>query len=212
MWNDPRFSGFDAPIDQIWVSPDRKYTRLLDLGKAPNLWMAADQRKGLIHGSFDVSCTLPAVFVKVIEDVTQIVPRTRRIADLHRPWRFQSASISASGTNSPRRACSRPSRMAARVSSSIGSICESSRVIDNSMTATESCSSSGSSRAFEGLFEQLGHLSPFNWPRIYHRKPAATTRRSPARHQPSLVSDNQPGPRMTDLDMKMKPAVLGVFI
>ena len=65
--DDPRLSGFDAPIDQIWVSSDRKYTRLLDLGKAPNLWMAADQRKGLVHGSFDVSCTLPAVFVKVIQ-------------------------------------------------------------------------------------------------------------------------------------------------
>jgi hypothetical protein len=76
--DDPRFSGFDAPIDQIWVSPDRKYTRLLDLGKASNLWMAADQRKGLVHGSFDVSCTLPAVFVKVIEEAAQIIPRTRR--------------------------------------------------------------------------------------------------------------------------------------
>src|SRR5258708_11231882 len=71
--DDPRFSGFDAPIDQIWVSPDRKYTRLLDLGKASNLWMAADQRKGLVHASFDVSCTLPAVFAKLIDNFAQIV-------------------------------------------------------------------------------------------------------------------------------------------
>src|SRR4051812_20898752 len=43
----PRLSGFDAPIDQIWVSPDRKYTRRLDLGKASDLWKAANQRKAL---------------------------------------------------------------------------------------------------------------------------------------------------------------------
>src|SRR5436305_1707260 len=91
--DDPRFFGFDAPIDQIWVSPDRKHTRLLDLGKAPDLWMAPDQRESLIDGSFDVSCTLPAVSVKEIEDAAQIVARTRRVADPHKPWRFQSASI-----------------------------------------------------------------------------------------------------------------------
>jgi hypothetical protein len=31
-------------------------------------------------------------------------------------------------------------------------------------------------------------------------------------HQPALITDDQPCPRMADLDMKMKPAVLGVFI
>lgn len=42
----------------------------------------------------------------------------RRESNSHRPCRFQRASISAPSTNSPRRACSSPSRIAARVSSS----------------------------------------------------------------------------------------------
>jgi len=104
--DDPRFSRLDAPIDQIWVPPDRKDTCLFNFGKTPDLWMPANQRDRPMDGSFDVSCTLWAALVKGGKDIGKVAGRSRSIADPHTPWRFQSASISASGTNSPRRACS----------------------------------------------------------------------------------------------------------
>src|ERR1700676_1055305 len=116
--DDPRLAVLEAPIDQVRVAAGGKHTGLLFAGSAPAFREFTDELDRLLNGTLDVPRPERTAFVDVSEDRLQVATRTRRVADPHSPWRFQIASISASGTNSPRRACSSPSRIAVRVSSS----------------------------------------------------------------------------------------------
>src|SRR5689334_641506 len=144
--HDPCFVGFDAPIDQIWIAAGRKHPRGLFAGSPPTLGELADELDRLPDGALDALRALRAVRVDVLENRLKVAARPRREAHSHRPCRFQRASISSSGTNSPRRACSNPSRIAVRVSSSRATTGLSS-VIASMATATASWSSAGSARA-----------------------------------------------------------------
>src|SRR5690349_6489355 len=116
--HDPCLAALDTPIDQIWIAACGEHAGLLFACSSPAFRVFADELDYLLNGTLDVARAEWAAVVDVLEDRLQVATRTWRVADFHRPWRFQIASISASDTNSPRRACTSPSRMAARVSSS----------------------------------------------------------------------------------------------
>ena len=107
--------------------------------------------------------TLRTPFVQIGKDVVQVTACARRIPYNHRPCLFHKASISLSGTNSPLRACSKPSRMAVRVSSSSSMGAFSDSVIKS--VAKASCSASGSSRTFSIAFSSNLVMFP-----LYHKR------------------------------------------
>jgi hypothetical protein len=49
---------FDAPIDKIWIAPDRKNPRSLLAGKTAGLWELPYQLNGPVHGAGDVTSAL----------------------------------------------------------------------------------------------------------------------------------------------------------
>ena len=118
--NDPGFVGFNAPVNQVWVAADWQDPRFLLARMPTTLWKFSDELDCLANGTLHVLRAARTSLVDVLENCCEIVPRAGRETNPHRPCRFQSASISASATNCPRRACSRPSRIAVRVSSSSG--------------------------------------------------------------------------------------------
>src|SRR6476661_5855727 len=135
---DPDFARSHAPIDQIGVTPGTQDARALLPGRAADLRKLAIELDRFPYCALHIERTERVSLVYVFQDCGQIATRTRRIADLHRPWRFQSASISSSGTNSPRRASLSPSRIAARVLSSSGKIGEPCSVMVSIAIATAS--------------------------------------------------------------------------
>ncbi len=120
--NDPGFVGFNAPVNQVWVAADWQDPRFLLARMPTTLWKFSDELDCLANGTLHVLRAARTSLVDVLENCCEIVPRAGRETNPHRPCRFQSASISASATNCPRRACSRPSRIAVRVSSSRATI------------------------------------------------------------------------------------------
>jgi hypothetical protein len=103
--------------------PDTDSDRLAARGsalrrQAAGLRKLPDQFDRLVQGLSNIAGALRAVLLDIGDDGGEIVASSRSVAYSHRSKRFQSASISASGTNSPRRAGSSPWRIAARASSS----------------------------------------------------------------------------------------------
>src|SRR5580698_3681256 len=136
--DDPSLVTLDAPIDKVRIAAYGQNPRPLFASQAACLRKLFDQFNGLVHYPGDVASALRIALIDIGKDRIHIAARPRRVAHPHRPKRFQSAAISASGTNSPRRACSSPSRMAACASSSSGAIPPPSSVIANRTAASVS--------------------------------------------------------------------------
>src|ERR1041385_6339158 len=78
-----------------------------------------------LHGALvDVRLDVPGCVripaIKIFEDGFTIREGASRVANPHMPWRLFDSATTSSGTNSPRSAWARPSRMAASVAESIG--------------------------------------------------------------------------------------------
>ena len=152
--NDPRVVSFDAPVNQIGVAADRQYAGIRLAGGSAGLGKLADQFDRPAERPCNISSASWALPLDISQNGNNVSARTRSIANPHGPKRCQSASISASGTNSPRRACSSPSRIAARASSSSGTTPAPSSVIARRTAASVSCSSGGSARACSIAFSR----------------------------------------------------------
>src|SRR5215207_4853288 len=100
--DEPRFPGFDAPVDQIGISAGWQHTQLLYACSSTRMRELPDQFDCLADDALDVARALRAPLIQVVQNCNKVIPRARRKANPHSPWRFQRASISASGTNSPR--------------------------------------------------------------------------------------------------------------
>jgi hypothetical protein len=100
----PRLPRFYAPINEIRITPRRKHARLLYPGAPPALGKFSDQLNGFANCSLDAPRAARTPLIDVPEDQLDVATRARRVANPHTPCLFQSASISSSLTNSPRRA------------------------------------------------------------------------------------------------------------
>src|SRR5271166_3427114 len=108
----------DNPVENpVSISPDCFHAYGGVVASLRPFGILRDELYSRVDRSQDIAGAARTSFIDVPPDAFDIVARTRCISDPHRtPYFFQNASISSSGTNSPRAACCKPSCTAARSS------------------------------------------------------------------------------------------------
>src|SRR6266852_469306 len=146
--NDPHFITLDFVVDFVRIADERQ---LMDAGLIRG---RCHQRKIGEPGNppldhrFHGFCGRGRSFAEIWVDFIEIGTGTKRVAYPHHPGFLKKSAISVSEANSPFRACARPSRIAARVSSSSRTGSARLAASENSISAASSCSDSGNAWTF----------------------------------------------------------------
>src|SRR2546423_2566998 len=109
--NDRNLIFADAVEDDIGISAEPEGVNPEFFDQTCPARGMAQTRDLLLDEAFDPSYGLGVELIEVIKNRLAVSERARRIADPHIPWRLSDAATTSSGTNSPRSACARPSRI-----------------------------------------------------------------------------------------------------
>src|SRR5215475_5948184 len=116
--HDPHLVCLHAIVNLVGIANDRKLVDACLIRHRRDKWKLLQQSDTPLNSGLHRLRTRRRALVQIVIDGCKIVTRPRRITNPHTPCRLKNSAISASLTNSPRLACSEPSRIAARVSSS----------------------------------------------------------------------------------------------
>src|SRR5437016_3712548 len=109
--DDPDLCLLDAVVDLVGITWNREFIGAALLRFRSEHREVSKEPNGVHDGPLDVPRALGIVLIKVLKNCLTLGEGARQVPHSHRrPWRLSDSATTSSGTNSPRRACSAPSR------------------------------------------------------------------------------------------------------